>query len=199
MPGIQKGKKHKVTPKIKTAEGDITDLTEYQNKSIWTWPAFPTTTKPIKCTPARLLQGITDYANTRQTLLDVLGECGIDNATFWDLVRDHKEISAIYAAARRKKAEIYGAAAAQAYDDLPDDDIYYTYDKAGNKCLTNAAVSLLRDKANHMVRLAAIHETGTFVDQRKIDQRSMSLNVNATVEEAKELLNPTLDDLMGMQ
>lgn len=147
--------------------------------SIWRQPKFPHNTKAYQFTPAQLLSALTEFSNCTTGLSVILYNRKIERDTFYHLLRVYGEIADTYAIARKVKADKFGEAIVDLWEDLPDREELYVRDKFGKKSLSAAGTQWVRFKAESMHRMAQVHETGSFIPVSKQEtfNRNLTLGV----------------------
>jgi len=169
----------------------------HKEKSVFDLQEFPYTTKPFRFTPKNVMDAYNEYASSTITLADVFKKHGINYTTWIGLKSQYREIEHAYARARVAKAQHYGDQIQHELDGVKTEKLYMT-DKWGNNVLTSAGEKYIEHRHRMLIKAAQVAETGSFVDQQRIDQRSQNVNVNAniTVPDPRAMQDMSLDDMM---
>lgn len=166
-------------------------------ESIWNRKAFPSATKQFKrLTPTKLKNALDRYSQNTEPLLATLSKAGCTQRDWYTLRQIYPEIESEYQLARSRKAKAYGDAALDLYQQPIPAEFFET--SRGDTKLSNAGMTYLRDKAHILLRHAQIAETGSYVERRQIDQRSVAITAHVELTMA-QLEGMSLEDLATLQ
>lgn len=170
--------------------------------SVWSLQAFPRNTKPLKCSPAQVKAAIDEYAESADSIVDLLKKHKIRYITFFDLLDLYPEIRSAYLDAQKKKAHQYGSEAVSIYNkEIPES--FYEIDRFGCKRLSMAGIRYLENKHQAKLTHARIHENGTFNDVSKsesrvlMESRGVQININAELSDLKGKPIDSLYDVLN--
>lgn len=167
---------------------EIFDMPQWQSDS----------DRPLTLTPQDVKNALMINATTITPWETILKTLNISMITVQRLALVHPELAAAYEYTRKLKAGRYSEDAVNTYQQIPPDA--YETDKNGQKRLSQAYVTYMRDKIAVWHRQAALHDRETYGDKQTIERRSLEVRLNYSPEDVQQhaqnlerLINPSAE------
>jgi hypothetical protein len=161
-------------------------------------PNFPTTTHNISFTPSDVRNFLDDYAHNIGELPIFCEKHKIKLSEFFDVCGQFPEIGNFYRISRSQKAQVYADEAVKQWKGGPE-----KLDNYDPKAV-NAVVQYHRYKSDAMLRVAAMCETGSYIQRTKSDNvnynLSMTIPSNNIIDNSNNNASnmSTIDDLLDL-
>ena len=162
-------------------------------RSVWELEAFDDVRdfdaygKKFEIKPKELKACFEEYGSTAKSIIKILKERGCGYDVLSTLMNRFPDVRNAYEAAKRQKVEALGENVLGMVEaELPEQ--YWEYDKNGNKKPSSGGVRWMEKRIEYMLRMAAVYETGSFVESKRVDSRNMNVNVDVTNKDTIEAI-----------
>lgn len=157
---------------------------------------FATPTNDYKIKPTQLYNILVSYMIVPDSLESIVEKHGFSVESVYALRHKYPAILKAYDYARSQKADIWAGISRDQYLDIPEDA--YELDKYGQKRLSQAYVTLMRDKAAVLSRAAALANRDKYSDKHIVEQRNLNLNISANVStDQLQSMVHNIDDMLN--